>query len=342
MQALPGFLQPALQQALALGRAHAVLLSGPAGLGQLELAQALARAWLCENTPAGAPACGSCPSCHLVAQGSHPDLRWLMPAALRVELGLEEAAGEGKAKPSKEIRIDEVRALLTFTQSTSGRGRAKVLAIHPAEAMNTVAANALLKTLEEPGSALRFVLSCGAPEELLPTIRSRCQALNLSPPEPARALAWLLQQGLGEADASALLRLAGGRPGQALHWFRLGITAERLAELPQQLARAELGAWEALGPVLLIDLLGRLAHDQLRRSHGQAPLYFGADQLPNPAPAARLQRWAAELREARAKGEHPLVAGLWLDALAAQAQRALRADNRPPSTDKRQLLHSTP
>lgn len=342
MSRLPTFLQPALAQALALGRAHAVLLSGPAGLGQLELARALAQAWLCESNAPGQPACGHCQSCHLVEQGSHPDQRWLMPAALRVELGLEDAPSEGKAKPSKEIRIDEVRGLQSFTQSTSGRGHAKVLAIHPAEAMNTVAANALLKTLEEPGSALRFVLSCGAPEELLPTIRSRCQTLNLSTPEPALALAWLREQGLGEADAQALLRLAGGRPGQALAWAQQGLTADRLSELPQLLARGELGNWEALGPSLLVDLLGRLAHDQLRRSHGQAPLYFSPEQLPPPAAAARLQRWAAELREARAKGEHPLVPGLWVESLAAQAQRALKSDDRPAAADKRPALHSTP
>jgi len=342
MGALPSFLQPALRRALALGKAHAVLLSGPAGLGQLELARALAQAWLCETNPAGQAACGQCAGCHLVAQGSHPDLRWLMPAALRVELGMEDAPAEGKAKPSKEIRIDEVRGLQSFTQSTSGRGRAKVLAIHPAEAMNTVAANALLKTLEEPGAALRFVLSCGAPEDLLPTIRSRCQTLSLSSPEPALAQAWLQEQGLPEADAQALLRLAGGRPGQAMQWARLGLSAERLAELPLLLARGELGNWEALGPVPLIDLMSRLAHDQLRRSHGQAPLYFGASQLPPPAPAARLQRWAAELREARAKGEHPLVPGLWLESLGAQAQRALRSDDRSAAADKRQALHSPP
>lgn len=339
---LPSFLQPALQRALALGRAHAVLLSGPAGLGQLELTRALAQAWLCESNAAGEAACGHCTACHLVEQGSHPDLRWLMPAALRVELGVEEAPGEGKAKPSKEIRIDEVRGLLAFTQSTSGRGRAKVLAIHPAEAMNTVAANALLKTLEEPGSALRFVLSCGAPEDLLPTIRSRCQALNLSIPERDRALGWLAEQGLSTDDAQALLRLAGGRPGQALHWAGLGLSAERLSDLPRVLARGDLGAWEALGPVVLVELLSRLAHDQLRRSHGQPPLYFAAERLPAPAAPARLQRWAAELREARAKGEHPLVPGLWLDSLAAQAQRALRSDDRPAAADKRHALHSTP
>lgn len=339
---LPSFLLPDLQRALHMGKAHAVLLSGPAGLGQFELARALAQAWLCEANAPGEPACGHCAACHLVEQGSHPDARWLMPAALRVELGMEEAPSEGKAKPSKEIRIDEVRALLTFSQSTSGRGKAKVLGIHPAEAMNTVAANALLKTLEEPGGRLRFVLSCGAPDELLPTIRSRCQALTLSAPEPALALDWLQAQGLTDADALALLRLAGGRPGQALSWARAGLDAAALMQLPALAVQGELGRFEGLGPVTVIDLLGRLAHDQLRRAHGQAPLYFAAEALPPTTPAARLQRWAAELRGARAKGEHPLIAGLWIDALAAQTQRALKSDDRPASADKRPALHSPP
>lgn len=339
MNALPDFLRPALTQALRMAKTHAVLLSGPAGLGQHELAQALAQAWLCEAHEPATPACGQCPSCHLVDQRSHPDLRWLLPAALRVELGIEDAPSEGKAKPSKEIRIDEVRAMLDFATSTSGRGAGKVVGIHPAEAMNTIAANALLKTLEEPGGRLRFVLSCADPDALLPTIRSRCQTLALTPPNAADAQAWLASQGLAGDDAQALLRLAAGRPGQALQWSRAGLNAAALQRLPEQAAQGDLSGFESLGAPALIDLLGRLAHDQLRRAHGQAPLYFDAERLPAPGTSARLQNWARDLRAARGKGEHPLIPGLWIEALAAQAAQGLRAsrteDSRQGSRDRR-------
>ncbi|MBB5205447.1 DNA polymerase-3 subunit delta' [Inhella inkyongensis] len=324
MAPLPDFLQGALQQALSLGKTHAVLITGQAGLGQFELARALSQAWLCEDHAPGTPACGHCASCHLVAQRSHPDERWLLPAALRVQLGFEEAPAEGKAKPSKEIRIDEVRAMLDFSISTSGRGQGKVVGIHPAEALNTVAANALLKTLEEPGGALRFVLSCAAPDELLPTIRSRCQVLQLEAPSAAQATQWLAHQGLPAADAQTLLSLSAGRPGQALSWHSAGLNTQRLAALVTDAQQGDLSAHEALGLPTLIDLLARLAHDQLRRAHGQAALYFDGASLPPPAKAEALQRWAQELRQARAKGEHPLTPGLWLDTLAAQAQAGLR------------------
>ena len=323
--ALPDFLQPALHKALSLGKTHAVLIAGQAGLGQFELARALSQAWLCEDHAPGTPACGQCPSCHLVGQRSHPDERWLLPAALRVSLGFEEAPSEGKAKPSKEIRIDEVRAMLDFATSTSGRGQGKVVGIHPAEALNTVAANALLKTLEEPGGALRFVLSCAAPDELLPTIRSRCQVLTLETPSLEAAAQWLAGQGVPAADARALLMLSAGRPGQALVWHSLGLSTQRLAALVADAQQGDLSGHEALGLPTLIDLLGRLAHDQLRRAHGQSPLYFEAGSLPATGKAEALQRWAQELRQARAKGEHPLTPGLWLDSLAAQAQAGLRA-----------------
>ncbi|MBH9553046.1 DNA polymerase III subunit delta' [Inhella gelatinilytica] len=332
---LPSFLQPALRQALSLDKAHAVLLSGPPGLGQWELAQALAQAWLCENNQAGEPACGQCAACHLVDQRSHPDQRWCVPAALRVAWGWEEGPSEGKAKPSQEIRIDEIRALASFTQSTTARGQGKVLGLHPAEAMNTVAANALLKTLEEPGGRLRFVLSCSAPHELLPTIRSRCQSVELTPPSESDALLWLTQSGVAVDEAPVLLRLAGGLPGLALRWHGAGMRRALVEALPGGLQKGELGPAEAWGLSTVIDVLGRLAHDQLRRTHGALPRYFPLDCLPVPSAPARLQRWAAELRAARAKGDHPLTPGLWMETLAAQAQRGLHV----PAA---RALHSRP
>src|ERR1043165_3867367 len=114
-----------------------------------------------------------------------------------------DAEGEGggsakaaKTKPSKEIKIEAVRQMLAFAQGSAARGRAKVVVVYPAEALNTIAANALLKTLEEPAGLLRFVLASAAPQQLLPTIRSRCQPLQMALPAREAAQAWLTAQGV--------------------------------------------------------------------------------------------------------------------------------------------------
>ena len=155
-------------ESLLVQRGHAWLLSGPSGLGQFELALALARAWLCEEaTPQGA--CGHCGSCHLVDERSHPDLRLLVPEAMRGQVGLDadDASSDDdgkKRKPSREIKVEQIRAAINFSELTAGRAALKVLVVYPAEALNTVAANALLKTLEEPPGTLRFVLASAAPQ----------------------------------------------------------------------------------------------------------------------------------------------------------------------------------
>lgn len=126
------WLQAPLADALARARSHALLVQGPAGVGQLELAVKLAQSWLCEAAAPGAPACGQCPSCKLFASGTHPDFRLLLPEALeapaRAALGLpfeEPDAKAGKAKPSREIKVEAVRAAVAFAQQTSSRGGAK-------------------------------------------------------------------------------------------------------------------------------------------------------------------------------------------------------------------------
>ncbi len=329
---LAPWLRAPLQTALALPRAHAVLLSSLPGLGAFEAGQALARAWLCEQGDGRQPACGQCQACHLFDQRSHPDAHWLLPAALRVKLGWQEAEAEGKAKPSQEIRIDEVRAMLGFAQGTRGRSRGKVVLIHPAEALNLVAANALLKTLEEPGGSLRFVLVSEASEALLPTLRSRCQQVVVPAPDAEQGSQWLRgqQPGLDATDALALLRAAGQRPQQAMDWLRAGLTAPALAAFPRAVARADLGDFSTWSAAAVIDLLQRLCADLLRVTQGSTPQYFAAEQLPKARQPAPLLAWADELRAARAKADHPLQLALWLEALGLRAQAALRAACKAP------------
>jgi len=228
-QPLAPWLQRQLE-ALLSQRGHALLLAGPSGLGQYDLALALARAWLCEK-PTALGACGQCGSCHAIDVRTHADLRVLMPETLSLELGwpLDEGAqkdiDDKKRKPSKLIRVDAARDAVTFTQLTRSRGAAQVILIFPAERMNNESANTLLKTLEEPLGEVRFVLATEAAHQLLPTIRSRCQTHVMAWPDQAESLAWL-QEAAGKLTGKAVppslaqtwLQAAGGRPADALRW----------------------------------------------------------------------------------------------------------------------------
>jgi len=149
--ALPWLEEP-LRRGVSI-RSHAVLVHGSDGVGQFELALALAQAWLCEAEGAATRRpCGACASCRLVGAHSHPDLLVLVPEALREALGWEAAGTDGdepvekagKAKPSRDIKVEAVRQAVAFVQTTAARGRAKAVLLHPAERMNAISANTLL------------------------------------------------------------------------------------------------------------------------------------------------------------------------------------------------------
>ncbi len=325
------WLSAPLSHALAQARSHALLVQGPQGVGQLEMALALAQSWLCETPSAAQLACGRCASCHLFQSRSHPDFMLLVPDAWREALGLEsdEAEsgkdGEGKAsksKPSREIKVDAVRAMLGFAQVTAARGRAKVVVLFPAESLNTVAANALLKTLEEPAGLLRFVLASAAPESLLPTIRSRCQPVPLGLPPREQALAWLAERGV--ASPEVLLDACGGRPQQALQWSEDGVAAKSWLELPRRIARNEASALADWPVPRAIEAMQRLATDLIRTAHGAPPAFFPRDALPAPRNPDAMQEWARVLKEAARRAEHPLNASLLMESLVGQGQRLMR------------------
>lgn len=326
------WLAPLLRQTLQTQHAHALLLQGPQGVGQFELAMTLAQAWLCEGT-AGAiehKPCGVCASCRLVQAHSHPDLLVLLPEILQEALGWgggdgAEATAEkvGKAKPSKEIKVEAVRSAVTFAQTTSARGRGKVVVLHPAERMNGISANTLLKTLEEPPGAARFVLSCAAPESLLPTIRSRCQAVTMLLPSTAVATQWLAQAGV--KDAAVLLAATGGQPQEVLQWVEQGIDAATWQRLPATVARGEAQALSAWPLPRLIDALQKLCHDAACVAVGAPPRYFPQGLIAKGGDSDALAGWMQELKRCARHAEHAWNAGLMLESLVQHGQRALRA-----------------
>ena len=324
---LPWLAAP-LAEALRLQHGHALLVQGPEGVGQFEFSIALARAWLCETPLADRPgglACSRCEGCHLATHDQvHPDLRVLMPEAMHLALGWcqkGEDEPDGK-KPSQWISVDQVRAAIEFSTLTRGRASLKVIVVHPAERMPPIAASALLKLLEEPPGAQRFVLGCGDAQALLPTVRSRCHALALPLPERDAASVWLAAAGL--ADAPLLLDAAGGQPLAALERHAAGLDAALWRALPQAVQRGTATALGSLPVPLAVDAMFKLCHDAMLAACGVAPRYFPAGTVPdNGGDLRRLVDWADALKRIARHADHPWQAGLMLEALVQQGQRAL-------------------
>lgn len=320
----------AQRQSLMAQRGHAWLLQGPSGMGQFELGMALVRAWLCEQ-PGEHGACGHCASCHSIDVHAHADLCVLMPEADMLARGwpLSEKAqaeiDDKKRKPSKEIRVDAMRDAVEFTQRTSARGRGKAVLVYPAEQMNAITANALLKTLEEPPGDVRFVLATEAAHQLLPTIRSRCLTHTMLWPHEAQMLQWLQAQGLAEGPAQTWLRAAGGRPLDALAMAQAGKGLELFQRLPKAVAAGDAAIFADMGQPDVVQWLQKLCHDLMCVAQGAAPRYFAAQDLPAPPSAMILARWAKSLAQEARTAEHPFNAGLMTEALVAQARTVLHS-----------------
>lgn len=188
-----------IKQRMQAGRLpHALLLSGMRGLGKREFASQLCHSLLCLKRDEQGHACGQCKSCLLIEAGSHPDIHDVMPD----EVG-------------KAIKVDQIRALSEVMSKKAQLSGYRVCIIEPAEAMNSNAANALLKTLEEPGDNTLIILVSAEPGKLSATIRSRCQLIGFSVPTPDESIKWLKEQGV-EEDVELLLNLSNGAPLEAL------------------------------------------------------------------------------------------------------------------------------
>ena len=323
------------------GRAHhALLVHGSPGTGELEMAMALAAAWLCEAPGPDGTACGRCTGCRLVHERAHPDLRLLVPDARREAAGLPpeaspRAAPAAGSQAGMEIRVDAVREAIAFSALTPSRAREKVMVIWPADALGVVAANALLKTLEEPPGPMRFVLATARPAVLLPTLRSRCQAVALELPGRAQALAWL--QGQGVQDAGEVLDACGGEPLTARDLaLREGLVAAVWRALPGQVEQGRADEFAGWPLPRLIDALQRLCHDRLMAHLGLPPRYF-TGQPPAPAPAQAVAEATRWLRGHARHARHPWQAALAVQALVQGTRARLAASPTPihPPTESR-------
>ena len=188
-----------LAAARGVGRVpHALLLAGAPGLGKSAFAQRLQNALLCTRPEAGGDACGECDACRLSRAGTHPDCHRIAP--------------EAEGKP---IRIDAVRQIAERNVLAAQSGGYRVFVLEPADALNRAAANALLKTLEEPASRAVLILVSSHPDRLAPTVRSRCQQVRFGLPPAAEVAEWLAGR-VPESEAEELLAIAGGAPLRAL------------------------------------------------------------------------------------------------------------------------------
>jgi len=199
----------AVRTMLRTGLPHALLLSGPAGVGTTTLALDLAAALLCVGPVGTGRPCGECRSCRMVRHGNHPDLHRLGPAGPG---GLIVIGGRGERG---------VRDLVADLALMPVEGGARVAIVEAAQRMSEDAQSALLKTLEEPPAGTTLILCADDEERLLPTIRSRCARVRLGTIGPREVEAVLAEQGVADAPAAArLARITGGRPGQAIAYAR--------------------------------------------------------------------------------------------------------------------------
>lgn len=318
---------------------HALLLKGAQGTGKFDLAWNFAQSVLCEQPLASGLACDACPSCHWFQQESHPDFRLIQPEAMEQP---ETRTAESGKKAARQITVDQVRALANFSNLSAHRGGYRVVMVYPAEAMNTNAANALLKTLEEPQGKMLFILVTHKPQQLLPTILSRCLALPVALPSSRTSIAWLEKQGV--ADPVAVLAQAGFSPllarelaGESTAAEEYGLVLDALMQ-PERLdefALAEQLKSRRVEPVRVIQWLQQWCYDlgsiKLARTARYHPERVERLQsVSEGMDMFDLLQFQKELSIAKREAFHPLDSKLLFESLLVTYRQMLRSNTRKP------------
>ena len=295
---------------------------GPAGVGKRTAALALAQAVNCLAVPEtgiaveASDACGACSACRKIAAGVHPDVSVVGPAEKSV------------------ISIDQIREVTQRAALYPYEGKTKVFILDPAERMQEPAANALLKTLEEPVAGTLFILVSAGPSALLPTIVSRCQMVRFDPLGEGSLREIMARSGRTAEEARTAAALAGGSAERAL-----GLDVEAARAERDRVIRA---AWDALGSVsALLECAEQLARD---REGLEAALEILMGFTRDLA-VARLGGAAAPLIHAdcradveRLAADTPMPAILAVYGVQADAQRALTRNANPRFAAERMLL----
>ena len=312
---------------------NALLLKGAEGIGKLNLALDFAQSILCETPTETGFACQTCSSCHWFLQESNPDFRLIQPDAMAASD--DTADKESGKKASREITVDQIRALSTFVNLSAHGGGYRVVVVHPAEAMNSNSANALLKTLEEPTDKLLFILISNKPQQLLPTILSRSLSMAVPMPTVEASTAWLKKQGVEEPEI--LLAQTGFAPLLALQWVGEGeVIGERklMLEALKQTSRFDaLVLAEQLqraAPVQVIHFLQQWCYDLVSYKQTGVIRYFPQyiDYIGKLSGSISLQgllRYIKELQSAKREAFHPLNPRLLFESILLAYQQLLQA-----------------
>ena len=332
------------QQIQAMGSRlpHAILLYGPLGIGKSVFAEHLAQSLLCEAAMENGHACGSCASCNWFLQYSHPDYRRVRPglldeedAADNAEEGADTEKKSAKASktPSKEIVIDQVRALSQFMNVSTHRSGRRVVVLYPAEALNTAAANAILKSLEEPNPNTVFILMTHKIDKLLPTILSRCHKLALPMPTQEQGIAWLKEQKL--KDPEVWLAQQGGAPLLALEVAQSD-DAKELEEFLQVVARPDIDTslkladkMQKMEMVRSISWMQRWLYDIFSLKQSGKVRYYPKYQAELGRLAARsdnvkLLAMIDNVKQRQQIANHPLSAKLFLEDMLLEYVKTFR------------------
>lgn len=318
---------------------HAFLLYGAAGIGKVAFAEHLAKSILCESPHSDGHACAQCLSCNWFNQYSHPDYRRVRPGAVDESEAQENDAesdnpsdqndqsGDKKSakaakSASKEIVIDQVRALAQFMNVSTHRQGRRVILMYPAEALNVPAANALLKSLEEPNPDTVFILVSHQIDRLLPTILSRCHKLALKTPSREQALSWLSSQGLAKPEL--WLAQQGGAPRLALEAAQAEDVNE-IQDLLRALAQPDRERSLKLAEQLqkqdmpkIVAFLQRWLYDVFLFQHCAQIRYFPSYHQEIARLATRISRESLlhllkSAQERQAIASHPLSGKLFLE-----------------------------
>jgi DNA polymerase-3 subunit delta' len=278
--------------------AHAYLFVGADGIGKRHFAAVFAQSLMCAYPAPAGGFCSDCHSCRMISANTHPDLIWIEP---------DEA--------DKKIAVDQIRDIIKKVNETTLQGGHRVIIINPAHAMNVNAANALLKTLEEPVAKTLLILINNSSLRLPATIISRCQKLIFKPVASTSAVAWL-QQSVPEMKAAPelLLKLAHGAPLRALvlnesdYLIRRGELFEGMFALLSGAIDPVVFAaqWSDVEPLTVVDLVLSWLTDLLRYKVTNDALWLmNADfktqimQVSTTLPSAKLTDYITQVEQTR-------------------------------------------
>lgn len=325
---------------------NAILFYGARGAGAFDLARAFAKSLLCEHpAPDGTP-CGECAGCHLVAAGTHPDLKVVVSEYLAgvYDIPYTKPENSSSSKPSREIRIHQFRALIPFFNMAAHQGGRRVVVVYPADMIRSEAAASLLKSIEEPPQGMVFLLVADDIDEVLPTIRSRSRLFRIGLPSRAEALDWLGTKKRVKDPASALA-LAGGSPLTAVEDVtgleadektRKALIAllEKGASLsPDEIVRAHVAPLSKMGSPALAHFMVRWTYDLVAVRMGLAPRYFVDEaelfsRLVEGTSLPALMGFFEEVQDMKRSAEHPLAAKSVFESVLFRYSAALMKPRR--------------